>query len=184
VKRCLRCGLEKELDDFHRWNKDDGRQPWCKTCRKAYDAAYHQRVRERRKVQRQLRKIKFVKWYRALKESLPCTDCGERVHHAALQFDHLPGSDKKGEVGYLRRHSSKQLVLDEIAKCEPVCANCHAVRTFNRLHGLAQDARALSRGGRIRTGETSASQTQRSNQAELHPDQPQVWRVVGVFSVN
>ena len=63
----------------------------------------------------------------ALKESLPCTDCGEFVHHAAMQFDHLPGSDKRGEVAVLQRHSSRRLVLEEIAKCEPVCANCHAM---------------------------------------------------------
>ena len=178
MKRCLRCGEEKELDEFHRWQKDDGRQPWCKACRKVYDAAYHQRVRERRKEQRRLRKIEFMKWYRALKESLPCVDCGQHVHHAALQFDHLPGTEKRGEVGYLMRHSSKQLILDEIAKCEPVCANCHAVRTFTRGIGKRRTPRPDSRGGRIRTGETSASQTQRSNQAELRPVHPRVWRVL------
>ena len=184
VKRCLKCGVEKELDEFHRWRKGDGRQPWCKPCRKTYDAEYHQRVRERRRAQRQRRKVEFLRWYRALKESTPCTDCGERVHHAALQFDHLPGSDKAGDVGYLRRHSSKQLVLDEMAKCEPVCANCHAVRTFNRRNGIALAGAGVSRGGRIRTGETSASQTQRSNQAELRPERPAVWRVVDVSFSN
>ena len=26
----------------------------------------------------------------------------------------------------------RETILDEIRKCELVCANCHAVRTFNR----------------------------------------------------
>ena len=29
-----------------------------------------------------------------------------------------------------------QDILDEIAKCELVCANCHAVRTFDRSIGV------------------------------------------------
>ena len=136
MKRCLKCGVEKELDEFHRWHRMDGRQPWCKSCRRAYDAAYHQRVRARRKEQKRRNKLAFLQWYRELKESLPCADCGQRVHHAALQFDHLPGSDKRGDVGHLMRHSSQRLILDEIAKCEPVCANCHAIRTFERGIGL------------------------------------------------
>jgi hypothetical protein len=132
MKRCLKCSVEKELDHFHRWQREDGYQPWCKACRKAYDAAYHQRVKERRREQKRRNKVAFLAWYRALKESLACTDCGQWYHHAAMQFDHLPHFDKRGDVGLLMRYSSKQLILDEIAKCEPVCANCHAIRTFER----------------------------------------------------
>jgi hypothetical protein len=149
MKRCLRCGIEQELDQFHRWSQRDGHQPWCKSCRKAYDAAYHQRVRERRKEQKRRKKEEFQAWYRAMKESLPCTDCGGCYHHAAMQFDHLPGFEKRGELGRVQRYASLQLVLDEIAKCEIVCANCHAVRTFERARGVAQSGRAprLGRGG-------------------------------------
>lgn len=37
IKRCKRCGVEKPFADFHKsaWNKIDGRQDWCKVCRKA-----------------------------------------------------------------------------------------------------------------------------------------------------
>ena len=113
-------------------------QQWCKACRKAYDAEYHQRVKERRKEQRAARRAVFLEWYRAFKESLPCTDCGRRVHHAAMTFDHLPGYEKRADVGWLMRFSSKKTILAEIEKCEPVCANCHAVRTFERSRGVAQ----------------------------------------------
>ena len=132
----------KDDDAFHRWARGDGLQPWCKACRKAYDATYHQRVKERRREQKRRNKEAFLVWYRALKESVPCADCGQHHHHAAMQFDHLPGAGKRGDVGDLMRYSSRQLVLDEIAKCEPVCANCHAIRTFERRAAGAQRASA------------------------------------------
>ena len=60
-----------------------------------------------------------------------CTDCGFNDHSAALQFDHLPGTSKVREIktgGQL----GWEALLEEIAKCEVVCANCHSIRTFNR----------------------------------------------------
>jgi hypothetical protein len=49
-----------------------------------------------------------------------------------MQWDHLPGYEKVGDLGRLQARHSKAAVLAEIAKCELVCANCHAVRTFRR----------------------------------------------------
>jgi len=50
-----------------------------------------------------------------------------------MQWDHLPGTAKKREVSNMvLRGFRRRTILEEIAKCELVCANCHAVRTFNR----------------------------------------------------
>lgn len=65
-------------------------------------------------------------------KSVPCADCKNDFHHAAMHFDHLPGTEKRFNIGERYAHVSEQDLLDEIAKCEVVCANCHAVRTFNR----------------------------------------------------
>lgn len=49
-----------------------------------------------------------------------------------MQFDHVKG-DKQFDLA--RAHdaaSTLQEVVDEIAKCEVVCANCHAERTYKR----------------------------------------------------
>ena len=62
---------------------------------------------------------------------------GGFFHHAAMTWDHLPGREKVNEVSNLRR-TSRKAVLAEIAKCELVCANCHAVRSFERRRGVAQ----------------------------------------------
>ncbi len=138
MKRCIRCKQELPLEAFHRWGRGDGRQPWCRPCRKEYDAAYHQRVKDRRREHKRRKYAEKLAWYWALKERLPCTGCGEHVHHAAMTFDHLPGKKKLDDVGSTVRRAGPRTLLAEIAKCEPVCANCHAVRTFTRGRGVAQ----------------------------------------------
>lgn len=61
-----------------------------------------------------------------------CADCGYNASAYALQFDHVRG-DKKANVSDLIRSDYKwETVLEEIDKCEVVCANCHAIRTKSR----------------------------------------------------
>jgi hypothetical protein len=135
MKTCGRCGETKALDAFHR-SKRDGHQLWCKACRKEYDAAYSRRTLARRRERRRHARPAFIAWYVSLKASKPCTDCGRVFHPAAMQWDHLPGYEKIGDLGKLQSRHSKAAVLAEIAKCELVCANCHAVRTFRRSNGV------------------------------------------------
>ena len=60
-----------------------------------------------------------------------CVDCGYNAHPAALEFDHLPGADKKFELA-LGHSRGVDAIRLELAKCECVCANCHRVRTTKR----------------------------------------------------
>ena len=136
VAWCGRCQSWKRPEDFHK-SSSRGLQAWCKGCRQAYDAAYHSRRGETRQRQAAARHRALVEWYRSLKDA-PCVDCGGRFHHAAMQWDHLPGMEKRGDLGRLVNGHSRKVILEEIAKCELVCANCHAVRTFARQRGVAQ----------------------------------------------
>lgn len=63
----------------------------------------------------------------------PCTDCGE-TNPEVLEFDHLPGFEKRFEIGRAVTASTRSwtLILTEIAKCEVVCANCHRKRSNRR----------------------------------------------------
>lgn len=66
-----------------------------------------------------------------LKEATPCTDCGRKYPHYVMEFDHL--RDKHVQVSTLvQRPCSLEMIQDEIAKCEVVCANCHKERTHQR----------------------------------------------------
>ena len=138
MKKCGRCGVEKRLAEFHRWNRGDGLQPWCKPCRKEYDRAYHARNRKRRQQQVRARRSKLAAWNHGLKASSPCADCGGFFHPIAMTWDHLPGSEKVDEVSNLVKAGKTLKARAEIEKCELVCANCHAVRSFERQRGVAQ----------------------------------------------
>jgi hypothetical protein len=61
-----------------------------------------------------------------------CIDCGYNANAYALEFDHLPGTDKLGTVASMM-YRSRKAVWEEIEKCEVVCANCHAIRTMTRM---------------------------------------------------
>ena len=67
---------------------------------------------------------------RALKESTPCADCGKYYRYYVMHFDHL--GDKKFNISYRSASYGSALLADEIEKCEIVCANCHAERTYQR----------------------------------------------------
>ena len=84
-------------------------------------------------------RAEILKWYRGLKQDKPCADCGGVFHYSAMEWDHRPGTAKVALISSLvvKTHS-KRRVLDEITKCDLVCANCHAVRTFDRIRGVAQ----------------------------------------------
>ena len=64
----------------------------------------------------------------------PCLDCGE-LDPVVLEFDHVRG-EKKFDVGQCLARNTWQTVLDEIAKCEVVCANCHRRRTARRRQSV------------------------------------------------
>ena len=85
---------------------------------------YHQRTNRRRT--ELSRKI----W--DIKEKSGCIDCGEKYPHFMLEFDHLPGYEKIESPNYLARTYSLEKAMQEIEKCEIVCANCHKIRTWNR----------------------------------------------------
>lgn len=60
-------------------------------------------------------------------KSDPCSDCGKTFSSVAMDFDHVRGV-KFRMVSTMVNYSWER-VLDEIAKCELVCANCHRIRT-------------------------------------------------------
>lgn len=67
-----------------------------------------------------------------IKEASGCIDCGEKYPHFMLEFDHLPGYEKINSPAYLARSYTLEKAMQEIEKCEIVCANCHKIRTWNR----------------------------------------------------
>ncbi len=118
-KRCPRCGEWKPLDAFARRRKT-GRASYCRICNREYQRGRPRIITAKR----------FVQSY---KDGKPCTDCARVWPHFALDFDHLPGGNKKANISVLvKRGASKEVLLAEMSKCELVCATCHRFRTWER----------------------------------------------------
>ena len=84
---------------------------------------------ERAKKRRDSLKEELYLLIRGLKNNTPCTDCGKQYPYYVMQFDHVRGN-KMFNIADNNQWWSKNRVLAEIEKCEIVCANCHAERTF------------------------------------------------------
>jgi hypothetical protein len=78
------------------------------------------------------RKLVKTKEYLRAAKSKPCMDCGVQYPYYVMQFDHVRGT-KEYTLASSGRISIPKLQA-EIQKCDVVCANCHATRTFNRLN--------------------------------------------------
>lgn len=77
----------------------------------------------------------------SLKEGHPCVDCGETFPPWVMHWDHLPGHLKINEISSMVGSHRRALILEELAKCELVCANCHVMRTVVRARRtIAEDA--------------------------------------------
>lgn len=134
MRRCGRCHEEKSVDEFAWRRKAQGQlDNYCRPCRAEYKQAHYTANRQRyiasaRRRKRTLvaERTEFIVDY--LREH-PCVDCGER-DPVVLEFDHL--GDKEFGIGQGFRDRAWQSVLDEMAKCEVVCANCHRRRTATR----------------------------------------------------
>lgn len=72
------------------------------------------------------------------KTGKPCADCGHTFPPKVMDFDHRPGTVKKGNLANISLFSSVALALREIAKCDLVCSNCHRIRTFSRPRTVQQ----------------------------------------------
>lgn len=136
-RRCSICKQFKDLINFPR--KDAyGRRYNCRSCynekAKVRSRAHYAAHKPYYKKRNQLRTVQIVALVLSFKLSNPvCTDCALPHPPHRLDFDHLPGQPKFEGVSQLRtRRWSDARVLQEIAKCELVCANCHRDRTFLR----------------------------------------------------
>lgn len=50
-----------------------------------------------------------------------------------MEFDHSKESNKRGTVSRMVGNGlSLKTILDEVNKCDLVCANCHRMRTYSR----------------------------------------------------
>lgn len=134
-KKCGRCGKQLNVREFHR-NSRGGYQSYCRSCNNAYRR--NRRKHNKRYRDNNYRATKNAR--KALREELngiksatPCKDCAVYYSPWQMQFDHVQG-DKLGNIADMVNHGTRNKLFEELKKCELVCANCHADRTYKRNH--------------------------------------------------
>jgi hypothetical protein len=134
LRACGRCGQRKPAAEFAWRRKARGqRDNYCRPCRADYKRQHYSAHRERYVANATQRKRTTSRERASLLVAFfrdrPCADCGES-DPLVLEFDHL--AHKSFNIAKGIRDHSWQSVLDEISKCEVVCANCHRRRTALR----------------------------------------------------
>jgi hypothetical protein len=72
-----------------------------------------------------------------LKVERGCYICGGMLPAECLDWDHLPGKEKRFNIGCDGTSYGLEACINEIAKCQVVCSNCH--RTLTKQRKLLED---------------------------------------------
>jgi hypothetical protein len=148
---CSDCGEQKPEKMFAVYRNREGqlrRRGICKLCRNRYAQDNFDKLQEYRKQYNAKNRSKKAERDRARREELrkvvdaakdvPCADCGKRWPPVAMDFDHINGEKVKAVATLLGGAYRVETILEEIKKCEVVCACCHRIRTWNRKQHLGR----------------------------------------------
>src|SRR5688500_8731094 len=99
----------------------------CKVCVARYTHQHYLKKKyyyiDRSKINRKNGQERLRKLLFQYKKEHPCVDCGES-DPIVLEFDHIK-EKSDGLASMATRALMLSRLLEEIAKCEVVCANCH-----------------------------------------------------------
>jgi len=147
---CKDCKKETPTKRFATYRTRKGelrRRHVCWDCRNKYQHDNNERLKEYRRTYNKKNRTKKAKRTAERREELkefidkvkdvPCTDCGLTWPPVAMDFDHVRGEKTKSIAQMYSAAYRLELVIEEIAKCEVVCACCHRIRTWKRGENLA-----------------------------------------------
>jgi hypothetical protein len=126
---CLKCKFEKHQNNFTLL-KTGKRHSYCKKCLRKLNKIYNTGRKTSNRPGKWLLKD--------LKDNKPCTDCRKTYRYWIMDFDHIKG-EKTANMNVLQ-NGNMHTILNEISKCDLVCANCHRIRTYNRSHHSSTDS--------------------------------------------
>ena len=131
----------------NRKGPDDPRPEWRfqqpgesrKEYLKRYQREYHRHEwypghRKERIQETKARRTELQEWYNKYKATLQCKNCCE-WRRECLHFHHRDPKQKEFDVSSaIRNGVSLERLQAEIAKCDVLCANCHAIETQNERY--------------------------------------------------
>jgi hypothetical protein len=93
--------------------------------------------RAKAKVRQSERRKDCYEWYYEYKLSLSCIKCGFS-HPAALDFHHRDKDGKDFNPSQLIGQTNKNRFLEEVQKCDVLCANCHRIHHYNENRNIQE----------------------------------------------
>jgi len=132
ARRCIDCLETKNKEEFAWRRRSVGtRKARCKSCDSLWRASYYE---ENKNIFFERNKRQFSKLRALITEAKnkPCMDCGVSYPYYVMDLDHRDSTTKIDKVSHLVFSGSENIVKNEIAKCDVVCANCHRIRTFTK----------------------------------------------------
>lgn len=142
MKVCTRCSVEKPDEEFPWRKKDFKRASACKECQRKLGREHYKNNKNKYSESAQRNRPNYVlrnkEYVIEYLKSNPCVDCGE-IDIMVLEFDHREPLLKRGSRISNFYGSSLETLKKEIAKCDVVCANCHARRTAKHFGSFRLD---------------------------------------------
>jgi hypothetical protein len=129
-KQCTKCKRIKPIIAFSK--KRNSYSSECKFCHNIYHKNYYKKNKQYYLTKNKEKVSIISDLVKSIKEGFPCADCNYHYPACVMDFDHVIGI-KLGDIGTLRTtNATWEVILNEIAKCEIVCSNCHRMRTEKR----------------------------------------------------
>ena len=139
MKRCTRCEVEKPLEAFYKVSGTDRPRPTCKPCLLADQ-------KERRDADPEACRDKVARSRRGARDKAVahlggrCVSCGVDDPRV-LQLDHVHGG---GNEDRRKRHRPwRHVATDPAGTWQVLCANCHAIKTYEELRRLPYEPAAV-----------------------------------------
>lgn len=130
-KACSKCKTIKPISEFNfKYRLAGIRHSYCRECGKQITQSHYRRNKQaylNRNTRTNARHRELIR----LAKSRPCADCGIQYPYYVMDFDHRDASTKSFMLSDVPRATRTSLV-NEIAKCDVVCSNCHRERTQQR----------------------------------------------------
>ena len=115
-RKCRECGSVHLLTNYPKASMVKGVQYYRHLCTTCYSKQKINNSQDR------------MEKFREYKKTLKCNRCGYDDYRA-LQFHHTD-DNKEGTPSVIARHKSWDNVMEELNKCEVLCANCHQIEHY------------------------------------------------------
>ena len=132
---CRDCRQKKPVSEFpvQGSKRTHLLKPRCIDCHRKYQVGnYHDhstKYRENQRLRQESNRLPARIYIKAYFETHPCVDCGNDDWRV-LEFDHVRGEKWRNISSIMTEPLDR--IIQEIEKCDSVCANCHKIRTYTR----------------------------------------------------